>query len=215
MGKLVSVETEVRKINDKGETTSIEVTEQSKRVKYSSEDVFIKVFCDDIMKLQGIQKISGFKVLLALIKYKTDYDTKGNNAIYLGHGIAGYICRNYGIHKPTYYEGIKELEEKHIILKHSDYDDKKSKFYRCYQWNPFILGQGSFVDIKILRQQITREYDFENLIVTTKNEAITLNENGVDIMQNPHKYEIESATKDGNNSDIVVRKKSNDLNLHD
>ena len=180
-------------ITSKSETKTIRLT--------TSGEKFFKFFVDSIGNLYGLSTASSFKVLFAILQMATTRD----NAVNLRYGMKGHICQIIGIHINSFSKSLSELVNKEILKK------TDSKDY--YRLNPYIFGQGSFIDIEKLRQSIEFEFDFKKGEFKRKISADSITSTGMDILQNPHKYEVAEAVKKESENDsnisISVQHKNN------
>lgn len=201
MAKLVAFEKTDNFIDySTGEVTSKSETKVLKLEKNTER--FFKLFVESVGTLYGLNAASSFKVLFAILNMATTRE----NIICLAFGMRSRICQTIGIHLNVFTRGLKELVDKEILKK------TESKDY--YVLNPYIFGQGTFIDIEKLRQRIEFEYDFKKGEIKRTISADSITSTGMDILQNPHKYEISNIKQEENedNSNLSVSVKHKDSN---
>jgi len=130
-------ETETREVYDK-ETGSIKATEQTKvrKVKVEKEPSFIKLYLNDICKLNNIPKSSN-AVLNELLKH-TNYE----NEIVLNMGIKKRMIVSLDTTIATLNNSISKLNKAGIIKKIDS---------GIYKLTPYIFGKGEWANIKKIR----------------------------------------------------------------
>lgn len=206
MAKLVAFEKTDNFIDySTGEVTSKSETKVLKLEKNTER--FFKLFVESVGTLYGLNAASSFKVLFAILNMATTRE----NIICLAFGMRSRICQTIGIHLNVFTRGLKELVDKEIILKKDD-----SKDY--FTLNPYIFGQGTFIDIEKLRQRIEFEYDFKEGTITRRIGADSITSTGMHILENPNQYEISNIKqeKNDNTSNISVsarRRESNNKGI--
>lgn len=189
--------------NITGEITSKSETKVLKLEKNTEK--FFKFFVESVGTLYGLNAASSFKVLFAILNMATTRD----NVVSLAYGMRKRICQNIGIHLNVFARAIKELTDREILKNtgHKDY----------FFLNPHIFGQGSLIDVEKLRHSIEFEYDFKKGEAKRTISADSITSTGMDILQNPHKYEVSNVTKEENeqnlNIDVSVKHKGNIENL--
>jgi len=129
---------------------AIESTEQRERtVKVEQEPNFIKLYLQDICKLNDIPK-TGSKLLNELLKY-TSYDNK----ILLPSAIKKEIAKKLDTTVGTLDNALSKLTKKEILRREGT---------GVYILNPFFFGKGKWTDIKKIRAEW--EYGVEGRILT-------------------------------------------------
>lgn len=136
--------------------------------------------------------------------------TTRDNVVSLAYGMRKRICQNIGIHLNVFARAIKELVDREILK------NTENKDY--FILNPHIFfGQDSFIDVERLRHSIEFEYDFKKGEAIRKIGADSITSTGMDILQNPHKYEVSNVIKEEDeqnlNIDVSVKHKKNTENL--
>lgn len=183
-----------------GEVTSQRETKVLKLEKNTER--FFKLFVESVGTLYGLNAASSFKVLFAILNMATTRE----NVICLTFGMRSRICQTIGIHLNVFTRGLKELVDKEIILKKDD-----SKDY--FTLNPYIFGQGTFIDIEKLRQSIEFEYDFKEGTITRRIGADSITSTGMHILENPNQYEISNIKQEKNentsNISVSARRREN------
>lgn len=183
-----------------GEVTSQRETKVLKLEKNTER--FFKLFVESVGTLYGLNAASSFKVLFAILNMATTRE----NVICLAFGMRSRICQTIGIHLNVFTRGLKELVDKEIILKKDD-----SKDY--FTLNPYIFGQGTFIDIEKLRQSIEFEYDFKEGTITRRIGADSITSTGMHILENPNQYEISNIKQEKNentsNISVSARRREN------
>lgn len=144
---------------------------------------------ESVGTLYGLNAVSSFKVLFAILNMATARE----NVICLAFGMRNRICQTIGIHLNVFARGLKELVDKEILKK------TESKDY--FLLNPYIFGQGTFIDIEKLRQRIEYEYDFKEGTIKRKIGADSITSTGMRILENPHQYEISNIKQEENEND--------------
>jgi len=129
---------------------AIESTEQRERtVKVEQEPNFIKLYLQDICKLNDIPK-TGSKLLNELLKY-TSYDNK----ILLPSAIKKEIAKKLDTTVGTLDNALSKLTKKEILRREGT---------GVYILNPFFFGKGKWTDIKKIRAEW--EYGVEGRALT-------------------------------------------------
>lgn len=182
-----------------GEITSKVETKVLKLEKNSEK--FFKFFVESVGTLYGLNAVSSFKVLFAILNMATTRD----NVVCLAYGMRGRICQTIGIHLNVFARALKELVDKEIL--------KKTEQKDYFALNPYIFGQGSFIDIEKLRQSIEFEYDFKKGEVIRRLSADSVTSTGMHILENPHQYKVanvaQEKNEEGSNVSISVEHKGN------
>lgn len=173
-----------------GEVTSKVETKVLKLEKNTEK--FFKLFVENVGTLYGLNALSSFKVLFAVLNMATTRE----NVICLAFGMRSRICQTIGIHLNVFARGIKELVDKEILKK----TDSKDYF----TLNPYIFGQGTFIDIEKLRQSIEFEYDFKKGEIKRTISADSVTSTGVNILKNPSNYDIVDIAKDETDKDLTL-----------
>lgn len=174
-------------------TGEIASKRETKIVKVEKDsDKFFKLFVDNMGVLYGLQNASSFKVLFSILNGATTRE----NLVFLGFGMRSRLCNSLGIHLNVFARGLKELIEKGIIKKTQDKD--------YFVLNPYIFGQGSFIDVEKLRQSIEVEYDFKSGEIRRTISADSITSFGMHILQNPQKYEVSSIEQEQDNGDSNI-----------
>lgn len=174
-----------------GEITSKEETRTFKIEKNSEQ--FFKFFVNSIGNLYALSTASSFKVLFAILNKATDRE----NFVNLRYGMKSLICQNVGIHINSFSKSLNEIVDKGILKKVEDTKD-------CFILNPYIFGQGTFVDVERLRQRIEIDWDFKEGVMKRTIGADSVTSTGMHILENPQQYEV---------SDIKQEKNENNSNL--
>lgn len=118
------------------ETGEVKTTMKLTSVKHEQEPSFIKLYLNDLCKLNDIPK-SGNDTLNELLQL-TDY----RNEIVLNSAIKERLCKALGIKKPSLDNNISKLTAQGIL----------NRVARgIYMLNPHIFGKGKWQDIKKLR----------------------------------------------------------------
>lgn len=151
---------------------------------------FFKLFVENVGTLYGLNALSSFKVLFAILNMATTRE----NVICLAFGMRSRICQTIGIHLNVFARGIKELVDKEILKK----TDSKDYF----TLNPYIFGQGTFIDIEKLRQSIEFEYDFKKGEIKRTISADSVTSTGMNILKNPSNYDVIAVDKDETDKDL-------------
>jgi len=129
---------------------AIESTEQRERtVKVEQEPNFIRLYLQDICKLNDIPK-TGSKLLNELLKY-TSYDNK----ILLPSAIKKEIAKKLDTTVGTLDNALSKLTKKEILRREGT---------GVYILNPFFFRKGKWTDIKKIRAEW--EYGEEGRILT-------------------------------------------------
>lgn len=198
MGRYVTYETKHEAVDyTTGEIASKSETKVLK-VERSAEK-FFKLFVENVGALYGLSAASSFKVLFAILNMATARD----NTISMAHGMRKRIGEAVEVHPNLVTKALKELLDKQIIKKtnHKDY----------FRLNPHIFGQGSFIDVEKLRQSIEFQYDFKKGEITRTLSADSITSTGMDILQNPHKYDLvdieKNETENESNIGLTVKHK--------
>lgn len=182
-----------------GEITSKVETKVLKLEKNSEK--FFKFFVESVGTLYGLNVVSSFKVLFAILNMATTRD----NVVCLAYGMRGRICQTIGIHLNVFARALKELVDKEIL--------KKTEQKDYFALNPYIFGQGRFIDIEKLRQSIEFEYDFKKGEVIRRLSADSVTSTGMYILENPHQYKVanvaQEKNEEGSNVSISVEHKGN------
>lgn len=173
-----------------GEVTSKVETKVLKLEKNTEK--FFKLFVENVGTLYGLNALSSFKVLFAILNMATTRE----NVICLAFGMRSRICQTIGIHLNVFARGIKELVDKEILKK----TDSKDYF----TLNPYIFGQGTFIDIEKLRQSIEFEYDFKKGEIKRTISADSVTSTGVNILKNPSNYDVIDIAKDETDKDLTL-----------
>lgn len=186
------------------ETGDIVSKSQTKVMKFDvSSDRFFKVFVDNTGMLYGLRKITSFKVLFALLNMCTNRE----NFICLAFGMRTKVSNFLNIHLNVFKTALDELVSKDLLLK----TDSKDFF----MLNPYIFGQGSFIDVEKLRQSIEIEYDFKSGEVKKVISADSITHFGMNIFKNSDKYDVVDVVKEYNDKDsklaVLVREKDESI----
>ena len=129
---------------------AIESTEQQERtVKVEQEPNFIKLYLQDICKLNDLPKTSS-KLLNELLKY-TAYDNMILIPTYVKEKLAQELNMNIG----TVSNSLSKLTKKGIL---------KREGKGAYRLNPFFFGKGKWTEIKKIRAEW--EYGVEGRALT-------------------------------------------------
>lgn len=228
-GKGKKMSTEIKKLEDQrstrnrfyNKTTEIidmETGEISQKMrsfiqKKDTQDEFIKLFIENLFFLNESLSNPALRVLIAMLK-RIDYQ----NVFEYTQNFVEYFIQNNILKKTSVYKGLKELENKGVIIKIVDEELKKEleisgKNY--YLINPNIVGKGSFRNLQKLRQTITRTFDFETLQFTQQYEAETFYDGYKDIQNNPQKYQIEEVIEEKRDKidkvDVIFSEKENKI----
>lgn len=181
--------------------------------KKDTQDEFIKLFIENLFFLNESLSNPALRVLIAMLK-RIDYQ----NVFEYTQNFVEYFIQNNILKKTSVYKGLKELENKGVIIKIVDEELKKEleisgKNY--YLINPNIVGKGSFRNLQKLRQTITRTFDFETLQFTQQYEAETFYDGYKDIQNNPQKYQIEEVIEEKRDKidkvDVIFSEKENKI----
>ena len=122
-------------------TGEVQTSKKFTSVKHDNEPSYIKLYLNDICKLNDIPK-TGNDVLNELLQL-VNYD----NEIVLSSGIKNRIVKQLGIKKGSLDNNIYKLTKQGIL----------SRIDRgIYMLNPLLFGKGKWPEIKALR--ITWEY---------------------------------------------------------
>jgi len=149
-----------------GETREVEQTTE-RTVKVEQEPSFIKLYLQDICKLNDIPK-TGSKLLNELLKY-TSYD----NSILLPSAIKKDIAKRLNTSVGVLDNALSKLTKKGIL---------KRKGTGVYVLNPFFFGKGKWTDIKKIRA--AWEYSEEGRILTNVEIEQEIQQEVVDIVEN-------------------------------
>jgi len=137
MKKITYVDTKTEVRVDLKTGKAIESTEQRERtVKIEQEPNFIKLYLQDICKLNDIPK-TGSKLLNELLKY-----TSYNNKILLPSAIKKEIAKKLDTTVGTLDNALSKLTKKEILRREGT---------GVYILNPFFFGKGKWKDIKKIR----------------------------------------------------------------
>ena len=168
------------------------------RVEHDSEK-FFKIFVENVGSLYGLSSVSSFKVLFAILNMATSRD----NVVSMAHGMRKRIGSAVEVHPNLVTKAMKELIEKQIIKPTNDRD--------YFLLNPHIFGQGSFIDVEKLRQSIEFQYDFKKGEIIRTVSADSITSTGMDILQNPHKYNLidveKKETENESNIELTLKHK--------
>lgn len=182
--------------------TSVDVIKAKRR------DNFIKIFVTNLDFLGANLSNAERQVLVGLLT-RVDYQ----NIVYIHSELRKDLEKKYSISQATITAGIKGLKEKKVLLELTNNLQEKLEIYsnNAFLINPDIAGKGSFNELKKLRQEISIEYNFDNLEIKrsyyTKSEYDGFSE----IQNSPDSHEIKQITQTKNeNSDnikVIVDKK--------
>lgn len=167
--------------------TSVDVIKAKRR------DNFIKIFVTNLDFLGANLNNAERQVLVGLLA-AVDYQ----NIVYIHSELRKDLERRYGISQATITSGIKGLKEKKVLLELTSNLREKLEIYanNAFLINPDIAGKGSFNELKKLRQEISIEYNFDNLEIKrsfyTKSEYDGFSE----ILNNPKEHELKQITNE-------------------
>ena len=173
-----------------------------------NQEKFFKLFVNNVGLLYGIRSASTYQVLLWILQNGVN---RGNDFMAF-HGMIARACDELGIHRNTIREAIKELKALEILIPRDDGNKSGSKKAdEKFVLNPYIFGQGSFIDIANLRQSIEYFYDFEQCTITKTLSSDSVTKFGKKILENPQNYEVVDYKHEQNgnyrNLELSVREK--------
>ncbi len=142
------IRTETKIDPNTGQATEIEQIKERK-VKVEQEPSFIKLYLQDICKLNDIPK-TGSKLLNELLKY-TSYDNMILIPTYVKEKISTDLNMNIG----TVSNSLSKLTKNGIL---------KREGKGAYRLNPYMFGKGKWTDIKEIRAEW--KYGKEGRILT-------------------------------------------------
>jgi len=140
--------TEIKINPETGKAKEIEQTKE-RTVKVEQEPSFIKLYLQDICKLNDIPK-TGSKLLNELLKY-TAYD----NMILIPTYVKEKISKDLNMNIGTVSNSLSKLTKKGIL---------KREGKGAYRLNPYLFGKGKWTDIKKIRAEW--EYSEEGRTLT-------------------------------------------------
>lgn len=182
-------------------------------IKAKKRDNFIKIFVTNLDFLGANLTNAERQVLVGLLS-KVDFQ----NIVYIHSELRKDLEKKYEISQATITAGIKGLKEKKVLLELTSNLQEKFEIYanNAYLINPDIAGKGSFNELKKLRQEISIEYNFDNLEIKrsfyTKSEYEGLSE----IQNSPENHEIKQITRQVSpdekkvQTEILVTERDND-----
>lgn len=142
MAKAFYEETTTEKDHQTGE---IKTTKHKKSVRLEKEPGYIKLYINDLCKLNDIPNTGNniINELLSLVNY--------DNEIALSSGIKNRICETLDIKRGTLDNNLTKLVNQWQLLKKIDTG--------LYMLNPNIFGKGNWQEVKALR--VAWEYNEE------------------------------------------------------
>ncbi|WP_181563010.1 hypothetical protein [Campylobacter hyointestinalis] len=190
--------------------------------KVNTKDDFIKLFTENISFLVSDLSGSALKVLLLIIR-----NINYQNIFQYNSEFVNYFESKKILGKSSVYNAMNELEKKNVILKITK--EQREEFgvlgAKSFIINPNIIGKGSFIDLKELRQTVTRTFNFDKLEIKQETQIEAKYKGMDEILNNPENYNIIEASqihnKDRNliHNMIVVEEKqekaNNQLSLFD
>lgn len=133
----IDTKTESKIDLETGKVKEIEQTTE-RTVKIEQEPSFIKLYLQDICKLNDIPK-TGSKLLNELLKY-TAYD----NMILIPTYVKEKISKDLNMNIGTVSNSLSKLTKKGILRREGK---------GAYRLNPFFFGKGKWSDIKKIRME--------------------------------------------------------------
>lgn len=172
------------------------------RLKAKNREEFFLVFVNNLKFLIDVPKQS----LKVLIKILTSY-VSWNNEVILNSNSRKELAEYCDTNVQVIYKSLEKLVKSNVLLK----QDNGKLFL-----NPHIFGRGSWNDIKQLRQQLTFDYDFDNLESTSKVELVTLDKDmppleNINILENKH-YKDERGVE---YNEVIIEEKEDNKKIVD
>jgi len=129
--------------NDTGE---LKRKEDVKMHRFESEPEYVKMYVDDILKLNDLPTSSN-NVVRSILK-RMNYD----NQVVLVRAIKDQIADECKISNNTVEKRIIDLKKKNVLI---PYDKEKNRRSSVYIVNPNYFAKGKWENIKKIRVQIT------------------------------------------------------------
>ena len=185
-------------------------------IKVKKRDNFIKIFVDNLDFIGASLTNAERQTLVGLLT-RIDFQ----NVVYIHSELRKELEKKYKISQATITIGLKGLKEKGILLTLTEALQEKLEIYsnNAYLINPQIAGKGSFNELKKLRQDISIEYNFDDLEVKRKYN-VKSEYKGFSEIENEN-HEIKQVTKaisdDGKTAQmkVVVAEKDNHVKKAD
>ena len=182
-------------------------------IKAKKRDNFIKIFVTNLDFLGANLTNAERQVLVGLLG-KVDFQ----NIVYIHSELRKDLEKKYEISQATITAGIKGLKEKKVLLELTNNLQEKFEIYanNAYLINPDIAGKGSFNELKKLRQEISIEYNFDNLEIKRSFYTKSEYEGFSEIQNSPENHEVKqimsevSSDKKKVATKILVAQKNND-----
>lgn len=182
-------------------------------IKAKKRDNFIKIFVTNLDFLGANLTNAERQVLVGLLG-KVDFQ----NIVYIHSELRKDLEKKYEISQATITAGIKGLKEKKVLLELTSSLQEKFEIYanNAYLINPDIAGKGSFNELKKLRQEISIEYNFDNLEIKRSFYTKSEYEGFSEIQNSPENHEVKqimsevSSDKKKVATKILVAQKNND-----
>lgn len=182
-------------------------------IKAKKRDNFIKIFVTNLDFLGANLTNAERQVLVGLLG-KVDFQ----NIVYIHSELRKDLEKKYEISQATITAGIKGLKEKKVLLELTSSLQEKFEIYanNAYLINPDIAGKGSFNELKKLRQEISIEYNFDNLEIKRSFYTKSEYEGFSEIQNSPENHEVKqimsevSPDKKKVATKILVAQKNND-----
>lgn len=168
-----------------------------------NKERFLKVFVSNIVAYQNMSEAEN-TLFYQIIKNHMNY----GNIVYFTNVIRSTIISNKLMSRSTFYRAKEGLVNKKILLpldKEKQLELQKDEDMpifaeEAYLVNPNIIGQGSFRDLKRLRQIVETDFNFETgeavRSIQTETAYVGLDE----VKESPESFEIKSVSHENDNN---------------
>jgi hypothetical protein len=190
------------------EKNNITVT-QTKR-----KDDFLKLFVFNLDFISTNLENSEKTVLFLIIS-----NMNFKNIVNINSDLRAEIVHKSKIHRNTISKAISSLVEKNIIYK-LDSDELREKYdvyaKNSYLVNPDLIGEGSFRDLKNLKQTVITNFDFETLQMKKQITRETKYNDYNEFIEHKQNYEVKEVSHNINhknnikNTNILIGKKEDE-----
>lgn len=184
-------------------TGEVMQTVQETIAREPNKERFLKIFVNNIVAYQNMSEAENV-LFYQIIKNHMNL----SNIVYFTNVIRSTVISNKLMAKSTFYRAKEGLINKKILL---PLDREKQQELQkgeeipifaeeVYLVNPNIIGQGSFRDLKKLRQVVETNFDFETgeaiRSIQTETSYVGLDE----VKEEPESFEVKSITHENNNN---------------
>ena len=180
-----------------------------------NKERFLKVFVNNIVAYQNMSEAENI-LFYQIIRNHMNM----NNIVYFTSMVRTTVISNKLMSRSTFYRAKEGLLNKKILLpldkekqKELQKDEETPIFAEeAYLVNPNIIGQGSFRDLKRLRQIVETDFNFETGEAVRSIQTETAYAGLDEVKESPDSFEIKSVSHENDNNkniktEILVRDK--------